>query len=259
MAYRRLITAVFIGALALAGVGCARNGRILQPEPVAPPAPQAVKQLPPADVADAPTPPQPTLPTPPSTPHRITVLPVPFTVQAPHANWELPYQEACEEASMIMVAEFFSGRKELRLAPDEADQLILQLVAWETDHGFPMDVTAAEVVSILGQRFGIQSKLVPYDEALLRSELTAKHPVILPAAGRALGNPFFKQPGPLYHMLVVKGYEGDEFIVNDPGTRRGESYRYHKSAFTRAVHDWNGGEVDYGSPVMIVVEGLRKK
>ena len=29
-------------------------------------------------------------------------LPVPFTPQAPHANWELPYQEACEEAAVLM-------------------------------------------------------------------------------------------------------------------------------------------------------------
>ncbi|MCR4279964.1 MAG: hypothetical protein NUV82_00890, partial [Candidatus Komeilibacteria bacterium] len=34
-------------------------------------------------------------------------LDVPFMSQAPHANWDLPYQEACEEASLIMVDYFW--------------------------------------------------------------------------------------------------------------------------------------------------------
>src|SRR5512133_656297 len=32
---------------------------------------------------------------------------VPFMVQAPNANWDMPYQEACEEASLLMVAGYY--------------------------------------------------------------------------------------------------------------------------------------------------------
>ena len=252
---------VSAAAIALIGVGCAQR-RVVDVSPsksqVVPlqattvpselvAQPESVKPL----VVEAPVVPEPP-------PHRITVLPVPFTVQAPYANWELPYQEACEEASMLMVADFLSGRRDLRLPPDEADRRILELVAWETEHGYPIDVTAAEVTSILDERFGLAAEVVPYDAARLRAELAAGRPVILPAAGRSLGNPYFHSPGPLYHMLVVKGYEGDEFIVNDPGTRRGESYRYHESVFPRAVHDWNGGDVDQGQQVMVVVRDARE-
>ena len=45
-------------------------------------------------------------------------------------------------------------------------------------------------------------------------------PVLLPAAGRLLRNPYFSGQGPLYHMLVVKGYTRDgKIITDDPGTR----------------------------------------
>ncbi|MFH1866712.1 MAG: C39 family peptidase [Patescibacteria group bacterium] len=186
--------------------------------------------------------------------HLIKILKVPFTVQAPHANWDMPYQEACEEAAMIMVADFVSGRNDLRLPPEEADQRILALIAWEEEQGYAIDVTAAEVAKILSERWGIGAEIRSYDAEKLRSEIVLGKPVILPAAGRLLGNPYFRNPGPLYHMLVVKGYEGEEFITNDPGTRRGENFRYHYSVFDRAVHDWNGGEVENGEQVMIIIK-----
>lgn len=185
--------------------------------------------------------------------HAIKVLPVPFTVQAPFANWDMPYQEACEEAAMIMVVEFLSGQANLRLAPEEANKKILELIQWETDNGYAIDITAAEVVKVLNERFGVRAEVKPYSTEVIKQEINSGHPVILPAVGRLLGNPYFRQPGPLYHMLVVKGFDGEEFITNDPGTRRGENFRYHYSIFDRAVHDWNGGEVESGEQVMIVL------
>ncbi|MDZ4230041.1 MAG: C39 family peptidase, partial [Candidatus Veblenbacteria bacterium] len=173
--------------------------------------------------------------------------------QAPSADWDMPYQEACEEASMIMVAEYLQGIERISIPAEEADTLILGLVGWETDHGYAVDLTAQEVVKVLAERYGIQAEAVPYSAEVIREELQAKRPVIVPAAGRLLGNPYFTSPGPLYHMLVIKGYEGNEFITNDPGTKRGESYRYTESALAYAVHDWNEGEVESGAQVMIVV------
>lgn len=190
----------------------------------------------------------------PQSEHTIKVLSVPFMAQAPQANWSMPYQEACEEASMIMVAEYLQGNKSMRLSAEQADKLILELVEWETERGYNVDLTAAEVVSVLSEKFQIKSQVVPFDIDVVKQELKGKRPVIIPAAGQDLGNPYFTPPGPLYHMLVIKGYEGDEFIVNDPGTRRGESYRYHQSVLGNAVHDWNGGNVSKGGKLMIVLK-----
>ncbi len=186
--------------------------------------------------------------------HAIKVLPVPFMVQAPYANWEMPYQEACEEASIIMVAEYLQGNKNMRLTAEQADKSILELVEWGKNKGYQVDLTAAEVVMILADKYQIKAQAVPYNPEIIKQEINAKRPVIIPAAGQELGNPYFTQPGPLYHMLVIKGYEADEFIVNDPGTKRGESYRYSQSALAGAVHDWNGGIVSQGDSLMIILK-----
>lgn len=183
----------------------------------------------------------------------ITVLSVPFTSQAPFADWNLPYQEACEEASMLMVAEYFKDNRNSRLDPAFADAEILKLVEWEAQYDYTVDVTAAEVVEILRDYYKLEARVVPYDPKVAREAIAARKPVIVPAAGRLLGNPNFRRPGPLYHMLVLKGYVGDEFITNDPGTRNGEHYRYHESVLAEAVHDWNSGDVEQGAQVMVVV------
>ena len=71
-----------------------------------------------------------------------------------------------------------------------------------------------------------------------------------------LKNPYYTQPGPERHKVVIIGYDPDnkEFITNDPGTRRGADYVYDGALLWDAIHDWNGGDVPQGAKVMIVVE-----
>jgi len=185
---------------------------------------------------------------------KIRILPVPFTSQAPYAKWDSTHQEACEEASMLMVAEYVKKTKGVVLSPEYAEAEILKLIDWETKYLFAQDVTAAETVKILQDYYNISATVVPYSAARIKQEIDASRPVIIPAAGRLLKNPYFRRPGPLYHMLVIVGYDGDEFIVNDPGTKRGQWFRYKEKILSRAVHDWNGGQVEKGERVMIVFQ-----
>lgn len=193
-------------------------------------------------------------------PHSIKILSVPFTVQAPQANWSAPYGETCEEAAMLMAAEYLVGQRKGKLDAVYANREILKLVQWqEKNRGFYEDTTVAEVVDILKDYYSIQADVMPYDIINLKQAIDNKQVVLLPTAGRQLGNPYFRRPGPLYHMLIVRGYQGDEIITNDPGTKRGENYRYQIKVLNEAVHDWNSGEVDNGQQVMIVVKGFIKK
>lgn len=184
-------------------------------------------------------------------------LSVPFTSQAPHANWDMPYQEACEEASLMMVHAYIVGAG--AFTPNEADRQILALVAWEEEHlGFYKDTTAEETARVARDYYGhAKSRAVALTSMdQVRREIDKGNPVILPAAGKLLPNPYFSGDGPLYHMLVVKGYTKDgKIITNDPGTRRGADFLYDPDALWSAVHDWNGGNVTEGAKVMIVVEG----
>jgi len=185
--------------------------------------------------------------------HSITILRVPFTPQAPYAKWDAIHEEACEEAAMLMAAEYYKGNKTLLLSPKLADQAILQLVEWETKNNYGESITASEVVKVLKDYYGLNGQVQPFDSVKIKQAVKDKKVVLLPTAGRELKNPYFRRPGPVYHMLLVRGFEGNEFIVNDPGTKRGENYRYTTKILSQAVHDWNDGKVSKGKQLMIIV------
>lgn len=181
-------------------------------------------------------------------------LAVPFTSQAPFANWDLPYKESCEEASVLMLDYFY---RNLSLNPALANQEILKLVDWQKiKFGAYEDTDAAQTAQMLREYFGYKNVRVQYDISIddIKKELAQGRPVIVPAAGQLLPNPFFRQPGPLYHMLVIKGYKNGKFITNDPGTRRGADFVYSFDSLYSAIHDWNSGNVYAGRKAMIVVE-----
>ncbi|MDO8559517.1 MAG: C39 family peptidase [bacterium] len=163
---------------------------------------------------------------------------MPFAPQAPYAVWDELHNEACEEASMLMADAFFSGAS---LNAHLMEQGILNLAKWEAVNGYGVDVTAAETALILRDYFQLSAAVEsdPTAESI-RGHLSAGRLVLLPLAGRDLGNPYFRQPGPLYHMLVVRGHDPErrEFVTNDPGTKRGEQYRYAETTLLSAVHDW---------------------
>lgn len=187
-------------------------------------------------------------------------LAVPFSAQAPFGDWGLPYQEACEETSAILVNKFFKGEN---LTPEKAKEEIDRLVAWQKrEFGYYMHTTAEETAKILREFFGYKKVVVETNvtRESISAHLYAGRPVILPLAGRMLGNPYYRQPGPVYHMLVVKGITADgRFITNDVGTKRGQNYIYSASVLLNAVHDapTGGDGWDVGNPEQYVLSGRK--
>jgi hypothetical protein len=183
-------------------------------------------------------------------------LDVPWMSQAPHANWDMPYQEACEEASMIMVDAFYKKRTG-KIPVAEADAEILKLVDYQNKTlGDYKDTTAQETAQIIHDYYGYDDvRVFSISEAKdIQAVLARGYPVIMPFWGKSLENPNFRNGGPLYHMLVVKGYTDDgSFITGDPGTRLGQDYIYTFENLLESAHDWNGGNVAEGKKVMIVV------
>ena len=183
-------------------------------------------------------------------------LAVPWMSQAPDSNWDMPYQEACEEASMLMVDGFYR-KMTGRFPVDEADAAIKKLVEYENKtRGDYKDTTAKETADILKGYFGYKDvRVLPFKTSDdIKGIVGRGYPVIIPFSGKELKNPNFRNGGPLYHMLVIKGYTEDGlFITGDPGTRKGEDYTYPYQRIIEAAHDWNGGNVEDGAKVMIVV------
>ncbi len=216
-------------------------------------------RLPPAQPYQASPSPKPTVKTTPAQPTKSPApeainLDIPFTSQAPHRIWDLPYEEFCEEASVLMAASYLKGEK----IPDAdyANEKLLAIKAFEEKRfGYYEDTTAEETAVILREFYGIEKVKVVASPSVadIREALAQGKAVIVPAAGRLLGNPYFQTPGPVYHMLVIKGYTKDgNFITNDPGTRRGENFIYTPDVLMNAIHDWDPADINSGRKVMIV-------
>ena len=78
-----------------------------------------------------------------------------------------------------------------------------------------------------------------FTEDDLKNALINNHPILLPINAKLLPNTHYDNGGPLYHMIVIRGYKGDIFIINDPGTNSGDGNEYPFSVLQKASADWN--------------------
>ena len=133
------------------------------------------------------------------------------------------------------------------LTPSIAEAKIIEISDWEEARYRSFhDTSAADTISrIINGYYNYQKVRLERDVTTqdIVEELEKGHLVILPVDGQALGNPYFNQPGPERHMLVVTGYDykKKEFITNDPGTRHGEDYRYSDNVLYSAMGDYVSG------------------
>ncbi|MCD6094292.1 C39 family peptidase [bacterium] len=189
-------------------------------------------------------------------------LEVPFTPQAPFGVWDKDHNDACEEAAILMVNTFL---KKGKLTPEIADKEILDMINYQNRNwGDHHNLEAEEVARLAEEFYDYKNVKTIYDISIedIKKQINKGTPVILPTAGRLLfgplsegKNPYYRSPGPVYHMLVGIGWDDreQELIVNDPGTRRGENFTFKYRVLDNALHVWNRGEVLKGRKVMIVI------
>ncbi|MEI7750135.1 MAG: C39 family peptidase [Candidatus Moraniibacteriota bacterium] len=164
---------------------------------------------------------------------------VPFTAQAPGAKWSNHiFQDGCEEASMLMAIDWVHGIK--TISATEATDGITALADFEIKRfGYYQDIDLSEIVSVFHDRFAYDGVMIRNDITIdgLKRVLTDGNIVLAPTFGQALRNPNFTAPGPITHMLVLTGYDPStrEFIVNDPGTKRGKGYQYDEKILYDAI------------------------
>nr|MBP7060471.1 C39 family peptidase [Candidatus Moranbacteria bacterium] len=112
--------------------------------------------------------------------------------------------------------------------------------------GQAVDTSIIDTGVLLKSYFGITSAVVHTSVTIedIKRALADHQIVIVPTDGRKLQNPHFKQPGPPRHMLVIIGYNDEtrEFTVNDPGTRKGQGYRYPQTVLFDALLDYATGK-----------------
>lgn len=164
---------------------------------------------------------------------------IPFIVQAPFGDWGGVFQNACEEASMLMISQMHGP---LLLPPIDIKKQITAFVDYENQHDIFSSMSVVTVQYLLQLFFSIESHLVENPTLDVMKRQLVDGVLIAPMSGEILANPQFRRPFPPYHMLVITGYDDakKEFIVNDPGTKLGENYRYSYATIVNALHDWTG-------------------
>ncbi|OGH87017.1 MAG: hypothetical protein A2206_01095 [Candidatus Magasanikbacteria bacterium RIFOXYA1_FULL_40_8] len=180
-------------------------------------------------------------------------LNVPFTVQAPDANWNQPWQDACEETVIAMVDYFYSKNT---FTTGKAKEAILQMIKIKEKYlGTSLDENA-ETIALLINNFLTWEAYIRINPTLedIKKEIDNNRPVIMPAHGKYLYNPYFQNGGPEYHSLVISGYDDEkqEFITQEPGTRHGLDFRYSYGNIMNAMHDFlPGGQTKFGDKTAI--------
>ncbi|MCB9802919.1 C39 family peptidase [Candidatus Nomurabacteria bacterium] len=175
-------------------------------------------------------------------------LAVPFTSQAPLSDWSQPWQDACEEASFLMLDYYYQNKK-LPL-PAVVSDVLKEMVDWQISNwGDHHNLTITELKDYIEANFAYRVEIIEdLDLAKIKNILNDGKPLIVPADGHLLANPYFSGNGPDYHMLVIKGYQDNYLISNDPGTRYGADFIYQADHLLASIFDWNQKELRASGP-----------
>jgi hypothetical protein len=164
---------------------------------------------------------------------------VPFADQAPLRNWSDPYQEACEEAVIIMAKAYVDGVEADNLDKNYIDREIIRMVDYQIDKwGGHYDLDVLMTQELLKDYYDIDSKIMTIENTDdIKKLLFEDNIIITPTFGRNLSNPHFTFPGPVYHMLIINGYDENNFITHDPGIWQGRSFHYPYQNLTDSIAD----------------------
>ena len=179
-------------------------------------------------------------------PQLIYIKDVPFASQAPFGDWKDPrQQDGCEEAASLLAVMWARDKS---LTKDQALTHLLAIAEYQKDNfGQFTDTSAVDTEKrIIRGYFKFENSQVVTIKSItdLIAPLSQGKLIIVPTNGQLLNNPNFTAPGPERHNLVIRGYDRStkEFITNDPGTRKGENYRYQEKTLFDSIRDYPTGE-----------------
>ncbi|MBT5346775.1 hypothetical protein HOJ01_02770 [bacterium] len=174
-------------------------------------------------------------------PSYVLINNVPFTPQAPFADWQdIRQQEACEEASIVMAAYWnFNKNLSKQTALDE----ILKTVKFEEEKfGFHIHTDLEIAQEVLSSYFNTKNTKLKYNITIndIKKALANDSVVLVSMHGKKLKNPHFLNGGPKNHMILIIGYDDKNkiFITHDPGTRNGENYEYSYEIIEDSLYNY---------------------
>jgi len=191
---------------------------------------------------------------------KVLIDNVPFTSQAPFGGWaDIRQENGCEEASALMAVKW---ARQQSLSKTEALKEITGISDFLLKkYGEYRDTSSQNTVEWIFKDYFEYEKVTMVRDITVNDiieELNKGNLVITPMNGQIMHNPNYKQPGPPRHMIVIRGYDPKtkEFITNDPGTRKGELYRYDANLLYEAIRDYLTGYqeiiTDIGKDMIVV-------
>ena len=169
---------------------------------------------------------------PPSPPEKIiSVLDVPFVSEAPENIWKGSWVNACEEASIMMVDEYYKGN--ISVSTSTAKTYLSNLFTVQKKlYGSDANSDSVRIKKMIDENTEFKAEIVinPTIEDI-KNEIKAGRPIISLHRGFDLKNPNipFLPTGSSYHTVVVVGYDdlNKSFVVHDPGDQySGANYTY---------------------------------
>lgn len=165
---------------------------------------------------------------------------IPFACQFPVGNMNDPYQEACEETSIIMAKAFINNDTQENLSNTYIDQQINDLVNWQINAwGGHYDINTYKTLELMQKYYDIRDAQIVEIKNIddIKLILSSEKIIIAPTYGMNLENSYFTAPGPAYHMLVITGYDEQNFITNDPGIGLGKNFKYTYNNLFESIYD----------------------
>lgn len=166
-----------------------------------------------------------------------------FFSQAPYGNRNQPYQDTCEEASLLI---WYYYLKNLHKTKAEYNTDLLAMVELEMQMLWYFEsTTIMEMKQIINRRDpSIKAKIIEHPTIRdIEREISQNNIVIAPFYGKWLKNPHYALGGPEYHFMVIKWYNQTNFITHDVWTLRWENREYTKSTIMDNIHDRNRTDV----------------
>jgi hypothetical protein len=195
-------------------------------------------------------------PSPTPLPPSVFIQHVPYTVQAPLGVWDTAHEEYCEAAAALMVGRYYQGQRypNDRIPASDADAGMAQIVQWERATWPGVLDLSLDKVAQVGQHFyNLQPALQPATLDNVQHALAAGQPVIIPVmthglpGGQAI-SPYYN-PGNVYHVIVLTGYDGTKIYTNDAGISQGQNYAYQWSTLDSAM----GAQVPKYNPTKVML------
>lgn len=172
------------------------------------------------------------------------LLKVPYTSEIPNGSWTKPWNNACEEASIVMVKGYYFGYEATTKKIAMADMSPLFKIE-DKIFGSNADTDAARTAKLINEYtdFSAKVKTKPTLEEI-KNELNEGRPIIAMLNMKNIINKYhrFRAGGSYYHVFVIIGYDDNtqEFITNDNGNATtGAGYRFKYDDIMKNLHDFN--------------------